>query len=56
MQWTTHIYIKRIMPANGKEKRNDYTIMYNVKINNNMEMKTVNTKRKGENCVYYQRK
>ena len=29
-----------------KRKRNDYTIMYNVRMNTNMEMKTVNTKRK----------
>ena len=39
-----------------KSKRSDYTIKYNAKMNNNMEMKTVNVKRKGENCVYYKRK
>ena len=46
------IYIKRIIPANGKEKRNDHTITYNAKMNDYMEMKTVNIKRKGENCIY----
>ena len=50
------IYIKRIIPANGKEKRNDYTVKYNAKMNNHMEMKTVNVKKKGKNCIYYERK
>ena len=27
-----NVYIKRIIPANWKRKRNDYTIMYNAKM------------------------
>ena len=51
-----NVYIKRIIPANRKEKGNDYTIKYNAKMNNNMEMETINIKRKGKNCIYYERK
>ena len=43
--------LNRIIPTNGKEKRNDYTIKYNAKMSNNMEMKTVNVKGK-EKIVY----
>ena len=50
-----YIYYKNYT-SKWKRKRNDYTIKYNAKMNNNMEMKTVNVKRKGENCIYYERK
>ena len=39
-----------------EKTKNDNAIKYNAKMNNNMEMKTVNIKRKGENCIYYERK
>ena len=29
-----------------EKKRNDYTIKYNAKMNNNMELKTINVKEK----------
>ena len=50
-----NVYIKRIIPANGKRKGNDYTIKYNAKVSNNIEMETINVKRKGENCIYHER-
>ena len=38
-EWMMHI-LKRIIPTNGNDKRNDYTIKYNVKMTNNIEMKS----------------
>ena len=50
-KWMTYIY-KKNYTSKWERKRNDHTITYNAKMNNNMEMKTVNIKRKGENCIY----
>ena len=47
---------KNYTKKKGKRKRNDYTMKYNAKMSNNMEMKTVNIKRKGENCIDYKKK
>ena len=48
MRKMDNVYIKRIIPTNGKEKRNDYAIKYNAKMNNNMKMETIRRKFKKE--------
>ena len=40
------IYTKKNYTNKWKRKRNNYTIQYNAKISNNVEMKTINNKGK----------
>ena len=45
------VYTEKNYTNKWKRERNDYTIMYNAKMSNNMEMKTINVKGK-EKIVY----
>ena len=41
-----HLYTKKNYTNKWKRKRNKYTIKYNAKMSNNMELKTINNKGK----------
>ena len=40
------VYTKKNYTNQWKRKRNDYTIKYNTKMNNNIELKTINVKKR----------